>query len=69
MRVLLASDGSPDAMQAAEWTAASGLLDGASILVLSVVTPPGVPVLPASMPTGSRRMHGAPPSKLARLSE
>jgi nucleotide-binding universal stress UspA family protein len=47
MRVLLASDGSPDAMQAAEWTAASGLLDGASVVVLSVVTPPGVPLLPA----------------------
>jgi nucleotide-binding universal stress UspA family protein len=46
MRVLLASDGSPDAMQAAEWVAASGLLEGASIVVLSVVTPPGVPILP-----------------------
>ena len=26
---------------------ASGLLEGASILVLSVVTPPGIPLLPA----------------------
>jgi nucleotide-binding universal stress UspA family protein len=46
MRVLLASDGSSDAMQAAQWLAASGVPTGASILVLSVVTPPGVPLLP-----------------------
>lgn len=51
MRVLLASDGSSDAMQAAEWVAASGLLEGASILILSVVTPPGVPLLPAPIAT------------------
>lgn len=46
MRVLLASDGSSDAMRAAQWLAASGVPTGASILVLSVVTPPGVPFLP-----------------------
>lgn len=44
MRVLVASDGSSEAMQAAEWIAASGLLEGASILVLSVVD---VSLLPA----------------------
>lgn len=49
MRVLLASDGSPDAMQAAEWVAASSLPKGASILILSVVTPPGVPLLPTAI--------------------
>jgi nucleotide-binding universal stress UspA family protein len=46
MRVLVASDGSSDAMQAAKWLAASGVPTGASILVLSVVAPPGVPFLP-----------------------
>jgi nucleotide-binding universal stress UspA family protein len=38
MRLLLASDGSADATQAAEWVAASSLPEGASILILSVVT-------------------------------
>lgn len=46
MRVLLASDGSSDAMQAAEWLAASSPPEGASILILSVVTAPGVASLP-----------------------
>ena len=45
MRVLLASDGSSDAMQAARWLAASGVPTSASLLVLSVVT------LPRSLPT------------------
>lgn len=46
MRVLLASDGSSGAMQAVEWLAASSLLETASILIVSVVTPPGVAALP-----------------------
>lgn len=49
MRILLASDGSPDAVQAAEWVAASGLSKGASILILSVVTSPAAPLLPAAV--------------------
>jgi nucleotide-binding universal stress UspA family protein len=47
MRVLLASDGSSDAMQAAQWLAASGIPKGASILILSVMAPPGDSLLPA----------------------
>jgi nucleotide-binding universal stress UspA family protein len=46
MRVLLASDGSPDAMQAAQWLAASGASTSADILVLSVVTSSAVPPVP-----------------------
>src|SRR5690606_38167321 len=48
-RILLASDGSPDAMQAAEWVAASGLPQSASLLVLSVVTSPVARFLPAAV--------------------
>jgi nucleotide-binding universal stress UspA family protein len=47
MRVLLASDGSPDAMQAAQWLAASGASTDADILVLSVVTSSAAPPVPA----------------------
>ena len=49
MRILLASDGSPDAMHAAEWVAASGLAKEASILILSVVTSPAAPLLPTAV--------------------
>lgn len=52
MRILLASDGSPDAVQAAEWVAASGLPKGASILVLSVVTSAVARVLPTAVAEG-----------------
>ena|SRR5688572_13375174 len=48
MRILLASDGSPEAMQAAEWVATSGLANSASVLILSVVTSPAVHVLPSA---------------------
>jgi nucleotide-binding universal stress UspA family protein len=52
MRILLATDGSPDAMHAAEWVATSGLPKSASILIVSVVT--SLPLLPAAVADGLR---------------
>jgi nucleotide-binding universal stress UspA family protein len=60
MRVIVATDGSPDARDAVEWARRLPLPDDTSFLVISVVPPPVLPNLPDwETETRQMRVHAA----------
>jgi nucleotide-binding universal stress UspA family protein len=68
MRVLLGSDGSTDAMVAAEWLSRFPLPETASIMVLSAVSPPGLTPMPrddAAAPLRAAAQGAAERSRVA----